>query len=72
MCLASHPLQPSQEKEAIIHMKTIITYLKSESTWRGIIAIAMALGISLTPEQQSAILAGGLALIGLINTFKKD
>jgi hypothetical protein len=53
-------------------MKTIITYLKSESTWRGIIAIAMALGISLTPEQQSAILAGGLALIGLINTFKKD
>jgi hypothetical protein len=53
-------------------MKTIITYLKQESTWRGIIAIAMALGISLTPEQQSAILAGGLALIGLINTFKKD
>ncbi len=53
-------------------MKTIITYLKSESTWRGMIAIAMALGISLTPEQQGAILTGGLALIGLINTFKKD
>jgi hypothetical protein len=53
-------------------MKTVITYLQSESTWRGIIAIAMALGISLSPEQQGAILAGGLALIGLINTFKRD
>ena len=53
-------------------MKIIITYLKSESTWRGLIAISMAFGITLTPEQQGAILAGGLALIGLINTFKKD
>ena len=53
-------------------MKTVITYLQSESTWRGIIAITMALGISLSPEQQGAILAGGLALIGLINTFKRD
>ena len=53
-------------------MKTILEYLKSESTWRGIIGLAMALGITLTPEQQGAILAGGLALIGLINTFKKD
>jgi hypothetical protein len=51
-------------------MKTILEYAKQESTWRGIIAIAMAFGIQLDPQQQTAILSGGLALIGLINAFK--
>jgi len=52
-------------------MKTILEYLKSESTWRGLIAIATAFGITLSPEQAGAITAAGLAAIGLINTFKK-
>jgi hypothetical protein len=53
-------------------MKIIIEYLKQESTWRGIISIATAFGITLSPDQTSAIIAAGLAAIGLINTFKKD
>jgi len=52
-------------------MKTILEYLKAESTWRGIIAIATAFGIKLAPEQAESIIAAGLAAIGLINTFKK-
>lgn len=53
-------------------MNTLLNYLKSESTWRGIIAIVTALGITLSPEQANAIIAAGLAAIGIINTFKKD
>ena len=53
-------------------MKNIFESLKQESTWRGIIAVAMACGLQVSPDQQGAILSGGLALIGLINAFKKD
>lgn len=53
-------------------MKIILEYLKQESTWRGIIAIATAFGIQLAPEQAESIIAAGLATIGIINTFKKD
>ena len=48
----------------------ILDHLKQESTWRGIIAIAMALGLQLSPEMQTAILSAGLALIGVINAAK--
>lgn len=53
-------------------MQTILHYLKSESTWRGLIAITTAFGVVLSPEQANAIIAAGLATIGLINTFKRD
>jgi hypothetical protein len=53
-------------------MKTVIEYLKQESTWRGLIAIATAFGVVFSPEQANAIIAAGLATIGVINTFKKD
>ena len=53
-------------------MKTLLEHLKQESTWRGLIAIAMAFGLTITPDQQNAILAAGLAVIGLINTVKRD
>jgi hypothetical protein len=50
----------------------IITALRQESTWRGIIAISMALGITLDPALQNHIVAVGLALIGAINVGKSD
>jgi hypothetical protein len=68
LCFSSNALQSSKEKKT---MKTILEYLKQESTWRGIIAIATAFGIKLAPEQAESIIAAGLAAIGLINTFKK-
>lgn len=46
--------------------------LHQESTWRGIIALVTAFGVTLSPDQSEAIVAGGIALIGLINVFKGD
>ena len=68
LCFYRDALQSPKEKKT---MKTILEYLKQESTWRGIIAIATAFGIKLAPEQAESIIAAGLAAIGLINTFKK-
>ena len=53
-------------------MKRIATALSQESTWRGLIAIATAAGITINPELQNHIIAVGLALIGAINVGKKD
>lgn len=53
-------------------MNTILEYLKMESTWRGLIQITTAFGIILQPAQAAAIIAGGTALVGLINAFKKN
>ena len=69
LCFYCNALQPLEEKKT---MKTILEYLKQESTWRGIIAIATAFGIKLAPEQAESIIAAGLAAIGLINTFKQS
>jgi hypothetical protein len=53
-------------------MNKIINALKQESTWRGIIAIATAFGVSISPDLATHIVAVGLALIGSINIVKKD
>jgi hypothetical protein len=52
-------------------MNAIIEKLKEESTWRGLIAIAMACGLQLDPELQQSILVVGLALMGIINIKAK-
>jgi len=52
-------------------MNTIIQKLKEESTWKGLIAIAMACGMQLDPELQNSILVVGLALMGMINIKSK-
>lgn len=53
-------------------MNRILEALRQESTWRGMIAIAMSLGVTLEPELQNHIIAVGLALIGAINVGKPD
>ena len=60
----------NNQKEPKI-MKIIISYLKTESTWRGMVQVATAFGIVLQPAQAAAIIAGGTAIVGLINAFKK-
>ena len=47
-----------------------LEHLKQESTWRGIIALAISLGIQLVPELQESIIVLGMAGIGLINIIK--
>lgn len=51
-------------------MSYFLDRLKEESTWRGLIALATALGVKLRPEWQDAIVSAGLAGIGLINVFR--
>ena len=52
-------------------LNIILERLSENSTWRGLILVATALGIKLDPELQETILAAGLALVGLINVLRK-
>lgn len=45
---------------------------KEGSTWRGLVALLTALGVTLSPEQGEAIVALGLAVIGVIGVFTAD
>jgi hypothetical protein len=53
-------------------MKYLTDRLSEMSTWRGLIALGTALGVKLAPNQQEAIVATGLAIIGLINVFRVE
>ncbi len=46
--------------------------LREASTWRGLVYLLTAVGISLTPAQMEAIVAAGLAIAGLISVFLPD
>jgi hypothetical protein len=49
----------------------VLQRLSENSTWRGIILVATALGVKLDPELQNQILVAGLGLVGLINVIRK-
>jgi hypothetical protein len=53
-------------------MNYILERLKEPSTWRGILAMITAVGVKLHPELQEAIISAGLALIGMVNIFRKE
>lgn len=48
-----------------------LNQLSQNSTWRGLILVATALGLKLDPELQNQILAAGLGLVGVINVIRK-
>ena len=50
----------------------IFSRLSEASTWRGLIALATALGVAISPEQVAAIIAAGMAVMGVIGAFTKD
>ena len=50
----------------------ILNRLKQESTWRGLIQLAIACGVGIQPDQAAAIIVAGVSMIGAINVFKKD
>jgi hypothetical protein len=50
----------------------LIDRLSEASTWRGILAFLTAAGVATSPEQAEAIIAGGLALIGIVGVFTRD
>jgi hypothetical protein len=49
----------------------LLERLSENSTWRGIILIATAVGVKLEPELQESIIVAGLGLVGLINVIRK-
>jgi hypothetical protein len=53
-------------------MNYIFARLSEPSTWRGLIALATAFGVAMSPEQIEAIIACGLALIGIAGAFFPD
>ena len=50
----------------------LLDRLAENSTWRGIILVATAVGLKLEPDHQEAIVAAGLRLVGAINVFRKS
>lgn len=50
-------------------LNTILSYLKQDSTWKGIISILTAAGVAIKPELANAIVSAGLAGVGLIQVF---
>lgn len=53
-------------------LEYILSRLAEPSTWRGIIWIATAFGLALSPDQKEAIATAGMALVGAIGVFTKD
>ena len=50
----------------------VLDRLGEPSTWRGIVAVLTAAGMTLDPEQAAKIIAAGLSVIGAINIFRKE
>jgi hypothetical protein len=50
-------------------MDYIIARLQERSTWQGVIAIAGAFGVTLDPNLTNAIIALGIAAVGLIHVL---
>jgi len=52
--------------------KYVIERLTEAGTWKGIVALITALGVVMTPDQQGAVIASGLAVMGMIGAFLPD
>lgn len=50
----------------------VLNRLREPSTWRGFLALLTAVGVTLNPEQQTAVIALGMALIGAVGVFLPD
>ena len=53
-------------------MKYILDRLKEPSSWRGLVMIATAFGVSVNPELLPSIIAAGTGLAGIIGFVFKD
>ncbi len=53
-------------------MNYIVDRLQEASTWRGIMAFLTGVGVVISPDQVEAIVAAGLAIVGLLGVFTRD
>lgn len=51
-------------------MSHLLDMIATPGFWRGAIYIGMAMGITLSPDQENAIIAAGLALSGLVHAWQ--
>lgn len=65
-------LEGNNRKTNMKALDYILNRLSESSTWRGIILLITALGVTLQPDQVAAITAAGLGLVGVINVFRKS
>lgn len=50
----------------------VLARARERSTWLGLVSLATALGLMLTPEQAEAIVAAGIAVAGLLSVLTVD
>ncbi|EEG08235.1 hypothetical protein [Pseudogulbenkiania ferrooxidans] len=50
----------------------LVAQAKEPSTWRGVVLVATALGVSLSPAQREAIVTVGLFVAGVIGAVMPD
>lgn len=53
-------------------MNWLVARLREPSTWRGIVWLATALGVSLKPEVWEQVAAVGMAVAGLIGVIARE
>ena len=52
-----------------LHWRSLLT---EPSTWRGLVWLLTAAGLAVSPDQQAAIAAAGMAIAGAIGAFVTD
>ena len=50
----------------------LLARLQESTTWRGIILIATAAGVHLSPELQNTIISAGIGLAGLVAVLTEE
>jgi len=52
-------------------MNYLLDRLNEPSTWRGLIMLLTAFGVSISPELSEAIIAGGIGVVGIVGAVTK-
>lgn len=55
-----------------MNAEKILEIAGKASTWKGIIGIATALGVTISPELTTHIIAVGMGLVGIINLVRTE
>jgi hypothetical protein len=53
-------------------METILKYAEQQSTWKGLIGLSSAIGVTVSPDLSTQIIALAMALIGIINVIRNE
>lgn len=53
-------------------MNVVLSKLSEPSTVRGLLALAAAFGVTIQPEYHEHIIAAFLALVGVINVWRRE